>query len=94
MIEGSTAALLHRPVAVSMIYAGLVAGGLFALGRLPLDLAPSVEFPALEVQTAWCGVSAETVEMILTAPIEETANTVFGVRRVSSSSSEGLSRAD
>ncbi|MCC6395385.1 MAG: efflux RND transporter permease subunit, partial [Bacteroidetes bacterium] len=85
-------ALLRRRVAVSMCYAVLVAGGLCALDRLPLDLAPSVEFPALSVQTAWPGVSAETVEMMLTAPIEEAGNTVFGVRGTNSVSSEGLSR--
>jgi multidrug efflux pump subunit AcrB len=91
-IQGIAGGLLRRPVAVSMIYAALVAGGPFALRRLPLDLAPSVEFPALAVQTDWPGVSAETVEMMLTAPIEETGSTIFGVQNINSVSSEGLSR--
>jgi multidrug efflux pump subunit AcrB len=91
MIERVATSLLRRPVAVSMAYAALVTGGLFALGRLPLDLAPSVEFPALSVHTTWHGISAETVEMILTAPIEEIANTIDGVRAVRSTSSEGAS---
>ena len=91
MIERITTSLLRRPVAVSMVYVALVAGGLFALGRLSLDLAPSVEFPALSVRTEWHGISAETVEMILTGPIEEIANTIKGARKVSSTSSEGIS---
>jgi hydrophobic/amphiphilic exporter-1 (mainly G- bacteria), HAE1 family len=86
--------LIRKPVALSMAYIALLAGGVFALWRLPLDLAPNVEYPALSIQTAWPGVSAETVEMLVTAPIEETTNTVAGVRKVSSVSSEGESRVD
>ena len=86
--------LIRRPVAVSMAYLALLAGGVFALWLLPLDLAPNVEYPALSVQTTWAGNPAETVEMIVTAPIEEIANTVTGVRKVSSVSSEGESRVD
>ncbi len=92
MIERFTQFLIHRPVAVSTVYAALVASGLFALERLPVDLTPAVDFPALSIQTAWPGVPAETVEMILTSPIEETAHTIPGIRRVSSVSSEGHSR--
>jgi multidrug efflux pump subunit AcrB len=77
-----------------MAYAALLAGGVFALTRLPLDLAPAVEYPALSIETVWSGVSAETVEMVVTAPIEETASTVAGVRSVSSNSSEGHSQVD
>ena len=92
MIERYTQFLIHRPVAVATVHAALVASGLFALERLPVDLTPAVDLPALSIQTAWPGVAAETVEMILTSPIEETAHTIPGIRRVSSVSSEGLSR--
>ncbi len=77
-----------------MAYCALLAGGVFALWRLPLDLAPNIEYPALSIQTAWPGVSAETVEMAVTAPLEEAANRVAGVRKVTSVSSEGESRVD
>lgn len=85
---------LHRPVAVSMVYGALLLGGIFAFTRLPLELAPSKEFPRLSVVTFWGSTSPETVEMFLTAPIEEIANTVQGVRKVSSTSEEGISTVD
>ncbi len=85
---------IHRPVAVSMFYAALVVGGVFAFTRLPLELAPSKEFPRLSVVTTWGSTSPETVEQFITAPIEELANTVSGVRKVSSTSEEGRSTVD
>ena len=90
----SIESLIRRPVAVSMAYCALLAGGAFALWRLPLDLAPNIDFPALAIHTAWHGASAETVEMVITAPLEEAAHTVAGVRKVTSVSSEGESRID
>ncbi len=85
---------LHRPVAVSMFYGALLVGGIFAFTRLPLELAPSKEFPRLSVVTSWHASSPETVERFITAPIEEIANTVLGVRKVSSTSEEGRSTVD
>jgi len=86
--------LLKRPVAVSMFYAALVIGGIFAFTRLPLELAPAKEFPRLSVVTGWGNTSPETVEMFITAPIEEISNTIRGVRSVSSTSEEGKSVVD
>jgi len=86
--------ILDKPVATSMFYGALLLGGVFALNRLPLELAPSVELPRLTVTTSWGTTSAETVEMFVTAPIEEIANTVKGIRKVSSTSEEGRSSVD
>jgi HAE1 family hydrophobic/amphiphilic exporter-1 len=74
-----------------MACAALLVGGVFAFLRLPLDLAPAVEFPSLTISTRWGNASAETVEMFVTAPIEEIVQTVRGVRRVTSRSQEGRS---
>lgn len=84
--------MIRRPVAVAMAYCMLLAGGAVALWRLPLDLAPAIEYPALSVVTPWAGVSAETIERLVSAPIEEIASTVAGIRRITSISSEGTSR--
>ena len=77
-----------------MIYATLVVGGAFALYLLPIELSPTVEFPRLSVSTFWGNTSPETVEMFLTAPVEEIANTIRGVRKVRSSSEEGGSSVE
>ncbi len=86
--------ILHRPVAIAMLFGALLIAGAFAFTRLPLELSPSVEFPSLSVQTSWGNTSPETIEMFLTAPIEEIANTIRGVTKVSSRSSEGRSTVD
>lgn len=88
------ASLIHRPIAVGVASCALLLGGVFAFWRLPLDLAPAVELPSLAIQTAWPGVSAETVERLVTAPLEEVISTVAGVQKVTSVSSEGESRVD
>jgi multidrug efflux pump subunit AcrB len=41
---------LHRLVAVSVFYGALLVSGIFAFTRLPLELAPSKEFPRLLVR--------------------------------------------
>ncbi len=84
--------LLSRPVAVSMACCAVAVGGIFAATRLPLGLAPSLDYPALSVHVNWGGASAEGVEQLLTAPIEEIAGSLRGSRRVRSASREGRSR--
>ncbi len=84
--------ILSRPVSVGMACCAVAVGGLFALARLPLGLAPSLEFPALTIQMSWGGASAESVEKTVTAPIEEIATSLRGVRKVRSSSREGGAR--
>ena len=93
-VESPVRNILHRPIAVSMLYCALVLGGIFAFTRLPLELAPSKEFPRLSVLASWGSTSPETVEQFITALIEEIANTVQGVRKVSSTSEEGRSTVD
>lgn len=88
------ARLLHRPVAVSMFCGAVVLAGLFAFTRLPLELAPSIDFPSLTITTSWPNASPETMEQFVTAPIEEVVNTVAGVKNVRSRSSEGRSTVD
>jgi HAE1 family hydrophobic/amphiphilic exporter-1 len=86
--------LLARPVAVAMLFGALLLGGVFAFTRLPIELSPTVEFPSLSIHTSWGNTSPETVEMFLTAPIEEIANTIQGAKKVSSRSTEGRSVVD
>jgi hydrophobic/amphiphilic exporter-1 (mainly G- bacteria), HAE1 family len=74
-----------------MALGAILIGGVFAFYRLPLDLAPQVDYPAMTIRTMWPGASPETVERLVTAPIEELAGTVKGVHKISSTSTEGES---
>ena len=82
---------IKRPVLTTMMMAALVVLGLFSYRRLSIDLWPEVEFPFLVVQTRYAGASPESVEREVTKVIEETVNTVEGVKQIQSTSTEGFS---
>lgn len=86
--------ILARPVALTVTSCALAIGGLFAFIQLPLMLVPSLEFPALSIHMSWGGASAESVEQILTRPVEEIVSSLRGVRSVRSTSQEGRSRVN
>jgi HAE1 family hydrophobic/amphiphilic exporter-1 len=83
---------IRRPVFAAMLILGLVVLGLVSLGRLELKLDPDVDFPFAVVVTELRGASSETVEREVTDVLEEQLNAIEGVRNLSSTSSQGLSR--
>ena len=82
-------ALIERPVAVAMIYLALLTLGIFSFLNTPIELAPGGSYPRLDIEASWPGVSPEAVQALVTAPLEEAAASVKGVRRVSSRSQSG-----
>src|SRR5262245_62934433 len=88
LAEGS----IRRPVFAAMLILGLVVLGLVSLGRLELKLDPDVDFPFAIVVTELRGASPETVEREVTDVLEEQLNAIEGIRSLSSTSSQGLSR--
>jgi len=83
---------IRRPVFAAMLILGLVVLGLISLGRLELKLDPDIDFPFAMVVTELRGASPETVEREVTEILEEQINSIEGIRNLSSTSSEGLSR--
>jgi HAE1 family hydrophobic/amphiphilic exporter-1 len=83
---------IKRPVFAAMLSLALVVLGLVSLGRLELKLDPDVDFPFAVVVTELRGASPETVEREVTDVLEEQLNSIEGVRNLSSTSSQGLSR--
>ena len=82
---------IKRGVTFFMIYIIAVGFGLFSLARLNLDLYPKLDFPILAVITQYTGVGPYDIETVITRPIEETVAPVENVKKVSSTSSQGLS---
>jgi HAE1 family hydrophobic/amphiphilic exporter-1 len=82
---------IKQPVLATMLAVSLVTLGIFSYRELPIDLFPDVEIPVLTVQTLYRGASPETVEREVTKRIEESLNTISGVRHISSTTTEGLS---
>ncbi|MBI1966594.1 MAG: efflux RND transporter permease subunit [Gemmatimonadetes bacterium] len=82
---------IKRPVLATMMIMALVVLGLFSYRRLQIDQWPDVEFPFLVIQTSYAGASPESVERDVTKKIEESVNTVEGVKKIQSTSTEGFS---
>ncbi|MGC9093763.1 MAG: efflux RND transporter permease subunit [Bacteroidota bacterium] len=86
--------ILNRPVSVLVLHLTVLALAVFALTRVPVELAPEMDFPRLSIITMWQGASSEMVARSITLPVEETVSSLEGVKRISSRSSEGQSIVD
>ncbi len=82
---------IKRPVFATMMMLALVVLGVTAYFKLAIDEYPDITYPTVVVQTSWPGASPEVMERDVSRPLEETLNTVQGVKEITSSSSEGAS---
>jgi len=84
-------AFVERPIATVMLLIALALVGLYSFLHIPLELAPQEEYPQITIRTSWPDVPPDIIQAQITAPLEEVAATVKGVRKVFSSSSVGQS---
>jgi HAE1 family hydrophobic/amphiphilic exporter-1 len=82
---------VNRKVTTAMLAMILVVLGSITLTKLGLDLFPDIEFPTVSVITTYQGASPEDIENTITRPLEQVINTVGGVKKVNSTTSEGVS---
>ena len=82
---------LSKPVTTAMIYFSVFVVGAVAIFNIPLELTPEVEFPRISVSIGWNGVSPETVESYITAPVESELSSIKGLKEISSRSTSGNS---
>lgn len=80
-----------RPIGVTMAVLTLVLFGAIALQSLSLDLLPDVELPIAAVITVYPGADPQTVEAVVTNPLEDLISTVPGLVRLRSTSAENVS---
>jgi HAE1 family hydrophobic/amphiphilic exporter-1 len=82
---------IANPVFATMMMAALLVLGVFSYSRLPVEQFPDVSFPVVVIETEYPGASPENVEEEVTRKIEESVNTVSGIKTLSSRSYEGRS---
>jgi HAE1 family hydrophobic/amphiphilic exporter-1 len=84
-------ASVRRPIFTTMLTLMVVVLGLVSLGRLQIDLLPSIELPTLTVRTSYEGADPVVMERLVTQIVEEIVGTVPGVEELTSTSYEGNS---
>lgn len=82
---------IQHPVFASMMMLALMVLGLASWQKIGVEEFPNVEFPFVVVYTNYPGASPEIVEADVTRKIEDSVNTIGGVKQVTSISREGLS---
>jgi len=82
---------IKQPVFATMVMVALAVLGIASYQQLKVDQFPDVDFPIVTVTTRYPGASPETIERDVTRKIEESINTIEGVKHIESSSQEGFS---
>ena len=82
---------IKRPVFATMMMVLLVVLGIVSYRRLAIDEYPDVTYPIVIVNTTYPGASPESMMRDVSKPLEETLNTVQGIKEISSTSLQGSS---
>ncbi len=82
---------VKQPVATLMLFLAVIILGVFSLFRLPIDMLPEIEMPAVSVLTVWPGASASDVETEVTERIEDQVSMVSNLDKVTSKSLDNIS---
>ncbi len=80
-----------RPVATSLLMAGILLAGFIAYRQLPVSALPQVDYPTIQILTFYPGASPEVMASTVTAPLERQFGQVPGLKQMTSTSSVGSS---
>ena len=87
-----TEVFIRRPVATTLLTAGITLAGAVAFGLLPVAPLPQVDFPTISVQAQLPGASPEVMAATVATPLERALGRIAGVTEMTSSSSLGNAR--
>jgi len=82
---------IKRPVFATMLIMAMVVLGIVSYPDIGVDLFPKVDFPIINITTKLKGASPEIMDIDVTDKIEESVNTINGVKSITSMSVEGAS---
>ena len=84
-----SAPFIRRPVATTLLTAGIALAGLLAFQLLPVSPLPQVDIPTISVNASLPGASPETMAATVATPLERSLGRIAGVTEMTSSSSLG-----
>jgi multidrug efflux pump len=87
-----TEPFVRRPVATTLLTAGVALAGLVSFGLLPVSPLPQVDFPVVSVSASLPGASPEVMAATVATPLERALGRIAGVTEMTSSSSLGNTR--
>ena len=80
---------VDNPVISNLIMFLIVIGGFLTTSSLKMEVFPSFELDAVSISVIYSGASSEDVEKSVCIPIEESIYGISGIKKITSSSSEG-----
>ena len=83
---------IKRPVATSLLTAGIALAGALAFFRLPVAPLPQVDFPTIMVNASMPGASPETMATSVATPLERHLGQIADVAEMTSQSTIGNAR--
>src|SRR6266478_3031479 len=83
---------IRRPIATSLLMAGVLMIGAVAYPLLPVAPLPQVDFPTIQVTAQLPGADPVTMASSVTAPLERQFAQIPGVTQMTSSSLLGVSQ--
>ncbi len=84
-----SALFIRRPIATSLLMAGVLLVGLVSFPLLPVAPLPQVDFPTIQVSAALPGASPETMASSVATPLETQFAAIPGVSQMTSASVQG-----
>ena len=82
---------VKKPYTVLVAVIMVIVLGIVSFTRMSADLLPSINLPYVIVMTTYVGASPETVETVVTKPVESAMATISNIENISSVSNENYS---
>ncbi len=82
---------IDKPVTTMLLFIAVLIIGIYSYQRLPVDLFPEIEPPYITVLTSYPGASASEMETNVTRLLENSLNSVDGLKKMTSTSRDNLS---
>lgn len=82
---------VKKPMTIFVAVIVVIVLGIVSVLKMTPDLLPNMDFPYAIIITTYPGQTPETVESVVTKPLEQSLSTIDGVKTITSTSSDNYS---